>query len=209
MSHPSPAHATLEAWIAREALQFSVDSPETFHAAVDTLIAALGTSVALLGLGEALHGGEGILQLRNRMANGEKPKYPARPDFPPSGVAFLDSCLARDPMKRPTAAQLLQHSFMTDLASLQPSMQPSHSQANSLANTFSSGLQMSSAQQLQPAVIPSLPHQTLEDLVEPFEATGGGVPSSGVCDSTVRSTPNKVKGKGALAVFSKPKPTPS
>ncbi|MFN8569235.1 MAG: erythromycin esterase family protein [Kouleothrix sp.] len=67
MSHPSPAHATLEAWIAREALQFSVDSPETFHAAVDTLIAALGTSVALLGLGEALHGGEGILQLRNQL----------------------------------------------------------------------------------------------------------------------------------------------
>lgn len=67
MSHSAPIHATLEDWIAREAIPFSVDSPETFHAAVDTLIAALSDAVELLGFGEALHGGEDLLILRNRL----------------------------------------------------------------------------------------------------------------------------------------------
>jgi erythromycin esterase len=67
MSGPIPTHATLDDWVAREAIRFSVDSPATFYAAVDTMIAALGDSVELLGFGEALHGGEDILLLRNRL----------------------------------------------------------------------------------------------------------------------------------------------
>src|SRR5262245_57849805 len=67
MSHSAPLHATLDDWIAREAIPFSVDSPETLHAAIDKMIASLGDSVELLGLGEALHGGEDILILRNRL----------------------------------------------------------------------------------------------------------------------------------------------
>lgn len=63
----APGHATLEDWIAREAIPFSVDSPRTLDAAVDEVIAALGDAVALLGFGEALHGGEEILMLRNRL----------------------------------------------------------------------------------------------------------------------------------------------
>jgi hypothetical protein len=62
-----PLYATLDDWIARAAIPFAVDSPETFPVAVDTLIASLGDSVELLGLGEALHGGEEILLLRNRL----------------------------------------------------------------------------------------------------------------------------------------------
>ncbi len=67
MSRPAPTHATLDDWIAREVIPFSVDSPGTFDAAVDTVIASLGDSVELLGFGEALHGGEDILILRNRL----------------------------------------------------------------------------------------------------------------------------------------------
>lgn len=60
-------HPRLDDWITREAIPFSVDSPETFNAAVDTMIASLDNSVELLGFGEALHGGEDILILRNRL----------------------------------------------------------------------------------------------------------------------------------------------
>jgi erythromycin esterase len=67
MSHPTPTYATLDDWIAREAIPFSLDSPETFNAAIDAVIASLGDSVELLGFGEALHGGEDILILRNRL----------------------------------------------------------------------------------------------------------------------------------------------
>ncbi|NPV61634.1 MAG: erythromycin esterase family protein [Methanotrichaceae archaeon] len=64
---PTPAHTTLDDWIADEAVPFSVDSPLSFSAAVDGLMASLGRCVELLGLGEALHGGEDILRLRNRL----------------------------------------------------------------------------------------------------------------------------------------------
>jgi erythromycin esterase-like protein len=67
MSHSAPIHATLDDWIAREAIPFSVDSRETINAAVDKMIASLGDSVQWLGSGEALHGGEDILILRNRL----------------------------------------------------------------------------------------------------------------------------------------------
>lgn len=58
---------SLDDWIAREAIPFSVDSPCTFNVAVDRVIASLGDSVELLGFGEALHGGKDILILRNRL----------------------------------------------------------------------------------------------------------------------------------------------
>ncbi|MGI8551208.1 MAG: erythromycin esterase family protein [Dehalococcoidia bacterium] len=67
LSRPTPTHATLDDWVAREATPFSVDSPRTFNAAVDKLFASLDASVELLGFGEALHGGEEILILRNRL----------------------------------------------------------------------------------------------------------------------------------------------
>ena len=60
-------HATLDNWIQHEAIPFSVDSSETDNAAIDKLIASLDDSVELLGFGEALHGGEDILMLRNRL----------------------------------------------------------------------------------------------------------------------------------------------
>lgn len=64
---PGPAYATLDDWIRHEAIPFSIDSPETFDAAVDRVVASLGGHVELLGFGEALHGGEEILLLRNRL----------------------------------------------------------------------------------------------------------------------------------------------
>ncbi len=57
----------LDEWIAREAISFSIDSPVTFNACVAKIVASLGNSVELLGFGEALHGGEDILLLRNRL----------------------------------------------------------------------------------------------------------------------------------------------
>src|SRR5205823_4879408 len=67
MFEATPIHATLDDWIAREAIPFSVDAPATLHAAVDKVLASLGPAVELLGFGEALHGGEDILLLRNRL----------------------------------------------------------------------------------------------------------------------------------------------
>jgi len=64
-SHPE--YTSFDEWILHDAIPFSVDSPETFNASIDKLIASLGNTVALLGLGEALHGGEDILILRNRL----------------------------------------------------------------------------------------------------------------------------------------------
>jgi erythromycin esterase-like protein len=67
MSRLSPTDAALREWIAGEALPFSLDDPEGFNAAVAALIATLGDQVELLGFGEALHGGEELLTLRNRL----------------------------------------------------------------------------------------------------------------------------------------------
>lgn len=52
---------------SKDALLFSLESPKTFHTAVDFVMKSLGSSVQLLGYGEALHGGEEILQLRNKL----------------------------------------------------------------------------------------------------------------------------------------------
>ena len=67
MSRPTPTFATLDEWIVHESISFTIDSPASFNAAVDTVITALGDEVELLGFGEALHGGEDILHLRNRL----------------------------------------------------------------------------------------------------------------------------------------------
>ncbi len=67
MSRIVPAFTTFDEWIAREAIPFSLDSSDTFDAASDRMIATLGDQVELLGLGEALHGGEDLLILRNRL----------------------------------------------------------------------------------------------------------------------------------------------
>ncbi|HEV7127153.1 MAG TPA: erythromycin esterase family protein [Ktedonobacterales bacterium] len=67
MTDPAPMYATLDDWVARTAIPFALDAPAAFNAAVATLATALGNSVELLGLGEALHGGEDVLLLRNRL----------------------------------------------------------------------------------------------------------------------------------------------
>ena len=67
MMHTTRVYATLDDWIAHEAIPFSLDSRPDFNAAVDTVIGAPGNSVALLGFGEALHGGKELLVLRNQL----------------------------------------------------------------------------------------------------------------------------------------------
>jgi erythromycin esterase-like protein len=60
-------YAALDNWILKEAISFSADSPDAFSATIDRVVASLDKSVQLLGFGEALHGGEAILKLRNRL----------------------------------------------------------------------------------------------------------------------------------------------
>src|SRR6266568_4252689 len=67
MTHAAGVYATLDDWIAHEAIPFSLDSRPYFNAAVDQVIDSPGDSVALLGFGEALHGGEELLVLRNQL----------------------------------------------------------------------------------------------------------------------------------------------
>ena len=67
MMHASRAYATLDDWIAHEAIPFSLASRPDLNAAVDQVIDSLGDSVALLGFGEALHGGKELLVLRNHL----------------------------------------------------------------------------------------------------------------------------------------------
>lgn len=64
---PDPVYTTLDDWILNEAIPFSIASSETFNVSVGRVVASLGDSVKLLGFGEALHGGEEILILRNRL----------------------------------------------------------------------------------------------------------------------------------------------
>jgi len=56
---------TLDEWIRRDAVPVSLQSPRTIDTAVDKVVASLEPSVQLLGFGEALHGGEDILTVRN------------------------------------------------------------------------------------------------------------------------------------------------
>ncbi len=56
---------TSDSWIADKAIAISSD--ESFPAAADRVVATLGDKVELLGFGEALHGGEEILRMRNQL----------------------------------------------------------------------------------------------------------------------------------------------
>lgn len=67
MPQPTPPYTSLDDWIAREARPFSFDAPGALDAAVDTVVTSLGEQIELLGFGEAIHGGEEILLLRNRL----------------------------------------------------------------------------------------------------------------------------------------------
>ncbi|MBO0781198.1 MAG: erythromycin esterase family protein, partial [Ktedonobacteraceae bacterium] len=67
MTHAAGIYATLDDWIAHEAIPCSLDSRPAFNAAVDTVINSLDDAVALLGFGEALHGGKDLLVLRNHL----------------------------------------------------------------------------------------------------------------------------------------------
>jgi erythromycin esterase-like protein len=58
---------TREDWVAHAAIPFSVNSRDMLHSAIDTMIATIGSSVELLAFGEALHGSEELLLLRNRL----------------------------------------------------------------------------------------------------------------------------------------------
>jgi erythromycin esterase len=62
--HTRP-HPTLDDWIDREAVGFSIDSEESVRAAVDAIAHGLDPAVQVLGLGEALHGSEQMLGFRN------------------------------------------------------------------------------------------------------------------------------------------------
>lgn len=68
-STPEPPmnYATLNEWIAREAIPCPAQSVGALEPVIDKIIASLPASVELLGFGEALHGGEEILMLRNRL----------------------------------------------------------------------------------------------------------------------------------------------
>lgn len=63
--------SAVDGWIEQEAIPFSLDDGEdggdSLDQAVDRLMAALDPSLELLGFGEALHGGEHLLALRNRL----------------------------------------------------------------------------------------------------------------------------------------------
>jgi len=63
----TPTYRTVAEWIARAAIPFAPAAPGRCDAAIDAVIAALGDGVELLGFGEALHGGEELLTLRNRL----------------------------------------------------------------------------------------------------------------------------------------------
>lgn len=58
---------SLDEALARAAIPFSLDDDRTFVPAVDRVLASLDPGVDVLAFGEALHGGEQILRLRNRL----------------------------------------------------------------------------------------------------------------------------------------------
>jgi erythromycin esterase len=60
-------YPSLEAWLRSKALPVDMQSSEAFNRSIDTFVATLDKSVEILSLGEALHGGEEILQFRNRL----------------------------------------------------------------------------------------------------------------------------------------------
>ena len=67
MTHAARVYATLDDWITHEAVPCSLGPRPECNAAVDQVIDSLGDSIAVLGFGEALHGGEELLALRNHL----------------------------------------------------------------------------------------------------------------------------------------------
>ncbi len=63
--------STLDDWIRQESISFTMESDDSFSAAIDKLLAALvssrGADLELLGWGEALHGSSDMLLARNRL----------------------------------------------------------------------------------------------------------------------------------------------
>jgi erythromycin esterase len=57
----------MDGWIKGEAIPFDLGSPASIDSAVDRILRELGEAVELLGFGEALHGSEEILLIRNRL----------------------------------------------------------------------------------------------------------------------------------------------
>ncbi len=62
-----PSYASIEDWISHESVSFSLDSSQSFNSAVDRVMACQDSGLKLLGFGEALHGNEDLLILRNRL----------------------------------------------------------------------------------------------------------------------------------------------
>lgn len=60
-------HSTLDDWVRCDLIQSSLSSSEGLNGSIDEVIASLDPSVELIGFGEALHGGEDILILRNEI----------------------------------------------------------------------------------------------------------------------------------------------
>lgn len=58
---------TLEEWLTKESIPFSLNSTTSLHAAIDKLFPSLDKSINILGLGEPLHGGKDFLNLRNNI----------------------------------------------------------------------------------------------------------------------------------------------
>jgi erythromycin esterase len=67
ISKATPTHETIADWIDCEAIPFDLEASEALDSVLDQVITSLDESVRLLGFGEALHGGEELLQLRNRL----------------------------------------------------------------------------------------------------------------------------------------------
>lgn len=60
-------HSTLDDWVRCDLIHSSLSSSEGLNGSIDEVIASLDPSVELIGFGEALHGGEDILILRNEI----------------------------------------------------------------------------------------------------------------------------------------------
>lgn len=61
------APSTLSDWITHDARPLALVEPDQLDHDIDAFVDALGPEVRILGFGEPLHGGEGFLQLRNRL----------------------------------------------------------------------------------------------------------------------------------------------
>jgi len=63
----SEHYSSVQDWIRAETMPVDMQTDEAFNAWVDQFAATLGYKVDMLGIGEALHGGDEILQFRNRL----------------------------------------------------------------------------------------------------------------------------------------------